>query len=250
MDDTLKTPENMKVSSMNSLNFGGSVGEHRVVGEIAVMTKSGKEWRPFDFNYSVGSPNATVAATDLNVLYAGGWNNNISVSAGGYDPSTISVSGTNCNISKKGDGYVATATNVNGIAKISVRAKDADGNSVTLADQSFRILGLPSPQPSFAGKSFGDVAISKHAVKNVKILTCSLPNAPLDAEYEVESFDMLITSSKGVSVLHSNSKYFTDQMQNAKQNMSTGSRFNIINVKGGIVGTKARPIGGLSFVVN
>ena len=37
---------------MNSLNFGGSVGEHRVVGEIAVMTKSGKEWRPFDFNYS------------------------------------------------------------------------------------------------------------------------------------------------------------------------------------------------------
>lgn len=249
MDDTLRTPENMKVSSMNSLNFGGSVGDHRVVGEIAVMTKSGKEWRPFDFNYSVGSPNATVAATDLNVLYAGGWKNNISVSAGGYDPSTISVSGSNCVITKKGDGYVATATNVNGKATITVRAKDADGNSVTLADQSFRILGLPSPQPSFAGKTFGDPSISKYAAQNVKILTCILPNAPLDAEYEVESFDMLVEGNNGTSILHSDSKYFTTQMQNAKKNMSAGSRLNIINVKGGVVGTKARPIGGLSLVV-
>ena len=251
MDDTLRSPGNMKVSSMNSLNFGGSVGEHRVVGDIAVMTKSGKEWRPFDFHYSVGSPTATVAASDLNVLYAGGWQNNISVSAGGYDPSTITVSGSNCTISKKGNGYVATATNVNGNATITVRARDKDGNSVTLTQQNFRILGLPSPQPSFAGKTYGDATISKNSVKNVQILTCILPNAPLDAEFEVKSFDMMITGSNGrTDILHSDSKYFTPQMQNAKNAMTNGSRLNIINVMGGIKDTKARPIGGLSFVVN
>ncbi len=249
MDDTLKTPENMKVSNMNSLNFGGSVGDHRIVGEIAVMTKSGKEWRPFDFNYSVGSPNATVAATDLNVLYAGGWNNNISVSAGGYDPSTITVSGSNCVISKKGDGYVATATNVNGNATITVKARDKEGNSVTLAQQKFRILGLPSAQPNFGGKSFETKSVSKSFVKNVNILNCFLPNAPLPAEYEVESFDMLVVKNGAIEVLHSNSKHFTPQMKAVKNNLSSGQRLELINIVGGIKGTKSRPIGGLSFAI-
>ncbi len=249
MDDTLRNPDNMQTSQMNSINFGGGVGDHRVVGDIAVMTKSGKEWRPFDFNYSVGSPNATVAASDLNVLYAGGWQNNISVSAGGYDPSSVVVSGSNCSISKKGDGYVATATNVNGNAIITVKAHDAKGNSVTLAQQTFRILGLPSPQPSFAGKTFGDKNISKNHVKNVNVLSCILPNAPLDAEVEIESFDLMVSGNNSIIVLHSDSKYFTEQMKQAKNAMSSGTKLNIINVVGGIKGTKARPIGSLILTV-
>jgi hypothetical protein len=249
MDDTLKSPENMQISNMNSLNFGGSVGNHRVLGDIAVMTKSGKEWRPFDFNYSVGSPNATIAATDLNVLYAGGWNNNISVSAGGYDPSTITVSGVNCKISKKGDEYVATATNVNGKATITVKAIDAKGNSVTLVQQKFRILGLPSAQPTFGGKSFETKSISKSFVKNVNILNCDLPNAPLPAEYVVKSFDMLVKKNGGVEILHSNSKYFTPQMKAVKNSLGSGQRLEIINVVGGIKDTEPRPIGGLSFEI-
>jgi hypothetical protein len=72
------------------VRMSGSVGDHMLVGEIAVKEKGIKKWNPWKFNYAVGAPNAAIAAADLQVLYLN-WKNKIKVSASGYKPESVKV---------------------------------------------------------------------------------------------------------------------------------------------------------------
>lgn len=251
IDDTLRTEANMKVSNLNSVKLGGPVGEHIVVGDIAVQTKNGIEWRPFKYNYSVGSPNATVSAADLNVLYANKWQNRIEVSAGGYDPSTISVTGENCKITQSGGQYIATATNVGGIAKVKVSARDNDGNTVQLTTKEFSIKSLPKPQPFYAGLTIDDQTISKTLVGSVVALEAKVEDGILDVDYKVVEFDMIVTAGNGsVTPIHSSSNKMTPDMIAAKNKMGKGQTLMLTNIKASINGTGKVPIGNLIFVIN
>jgi hypothetical protein len=81
-----------------SVSITGSVGDHVLSGFIAVKEKGVKKWKPWKFNYSVGSPNAAVSAADLQVLYIG-WNNRIKVSASGYtSQNLLDLSGRGCSV--------------------------------------------------------------------------------------------------------------------------------------------------------
>ncbi len=249
IDDTLRTEGNMLVSNLNSVRLGGGVGDHVVVGDIAVQTKNGVEWRPFKYNYSVGSPNATVSASDLNVLYANNWQNNIEVSAGGYDPSTVSVTGSNCSISKSGDKYVATASAVGGTASVKVTAQDNDGNTVVLTTKEFRILPLPKPQLYYAGKTYGDNSVPKTYL-GANAVEVKDPTGILNVDYTVKGFDMIIIRNGQVIKMHSNSNQFTPEMIAAKNQLGTGQELIISAPMVSINGTSKVPIGGLSLTVN
>lgn len=249
IDDTLRTEANMKTANLNAVRLGGGVGEHMVVGDIAVQTKSGIEWRPFTYKYSVGSPNATVSAADLNVLYANNWKNNIEVSAGGYDPSTVSVTGTNCNISKSGDKFVVTASSVGQTATIKVTAKDKDGGSVILTTKEFRIMPLPKPQLYYAGKTYGDNSIPKTYLGS-NALECKDPSGILNVDYSVKGFDMIVVKNGKSTKLHSNSNQFTPEMIAAKSQLGSGQDLIIMNPVVSINGSPKVPIGGLSLTVN
>lgn len=248
IDDTLRTEGNMKTANINSVKLGGPVGEHVVIGDIAVQTKSGIEWRPFKYTYSVGSPSATVSASDLNVLYANGWDNNIEVSAGGYDPSTISVSGTNCSISKVGDKYKVKATAVGQDASINVTARDNDGNTVNLTTKKFVIKPLPKPQLYYAGKSYADKSIPKVSTAS-DIVYAQDPGGILNVKYEVKGFDMVFVKNGQVVKMHSNSNKMTPEMSKMKNKLAVGQELLITSPMISINGSPAVPIGGLSFTV-
>jgi gliding motility-associated protein GldM len=250
IDDTMRTEENMLVSNLNSVRLGGSVGEHVVVGDIAVQTKDGVEWRPFTYNYSVGSPNATVSASDLNVLYANGWENNIEVSAGGYDPSTVQVTGQNCTVTKSGDQYKVKATQVGGTAKISVTALDGDNNKVNLTTKEFRIQSLPKPQPYIAGKTFTDKTISKTVLCSIGALEAKDPSGLLNVDYKIEGFDLIVMKNGKAVPLHSNSNKLTQDMKDARCNYVAGQTLLITNVTASINGGSAFPIAPITLIVN
>ena len=99
-----------------------------MTGLIAVESATeGKKWKPWQFNYSVGAPNAAVSAADLQVLYRG-WNNKIKVSASGYKPESIKISCSGCSITSSPDkdgNYIAKAPGGRGKAAfITVSAID------------------------------------------------------------------------------------------------------------------------------
>lgn len=251
VDDSTKSAETMIESSKNDVTLAGGVGDHYVYGEIAVETKSGKEWKQFKpFKYSVGAPNAAISAYDLNVLYAGGWKNRLKVSAGGFDPSTVSVSCSGCDgISKEGDFWVAKASKVGKKATLSVSAKDASGASVSLTSEEFRIFPLPEPKPQYAGYGFDKTNIPSSLAKSGPPLVADMSGSPLNIEYTVSSFDMLVMKNGQVSKLSSSSKQLTGQMKGFLKTMGKGSTLNFINIKAKGPSGKAVPIGNLTFIL-
>ena len=123
------------------LKFSGGPGDHIIVGEIEVEEGGNKIWKPWKFNYSVGTPNASVKAADLQVLYKG-WDNKVQVSAAGYNPEKVMISCSGCSISSKPDKYgnYTVIVTKGREAFISVSAVDENGKSVELAKERFRIL--------------------------------------------------------------------------------------------------------------
>jgi gliding motility-associated protein GldM len=229
---------------------GGGVGQHTLYGNIAVKEKGVEKWKGWRFDYSVGAPNATVSAYDLMVLYAGGHKNRIKVSAGGFDPATVTASCSGCDIKKEGDFWIATATKVGGKATISVTAKTPEGKSVSLASEEFRIFPLPTPKPQYGGKGFGDNSISAAIAKKGLPVVADMAGAPIDIPYKITGFELLISNNGKVSTLKSKSANFTPEMKNALNGMGKGSTLNITQIKAAGPSGKEMPIGNLTFVLN
>ncbi len=251
VDDSTFAEANMKQSGKNEVTLAGGVGDHYVYGQIAVETKSGKEWKNFKpFKYSVGSPNAAISAYDLNVLYAG-WKNRLKVSAGGFDPSTVSVSCSGCDgISKEGDFWVAKASKVGKTATISVSAKDKDGKSVSLTSEEFRIFPLPKPTPKYGGVGVESSSISATIAKLGPPLQADLSGSPLNVEWKITGFEMLVVKNGKVSKLTSSSNKMTSDMKSALNTLGKGSSLTLTNIKAAGPSGKSVPIGALAFVLN
>ena len=104
--DSEMDKSNMKVfkgRAGDQMMLSGSVGDHLISGLIAVKEKGIKKWKPWQFRYAVGAPNAAISAADLQVLYIN-WKNKLKVSASGYKPEAIRVKGIGCSVSSKPDG--------------------------------------------------------------------------------------------------------------------------------------------------
>lgn len=248
VDDSTLAEENMLSSAKNDVTLAGGVGDHYVYGQIAVETKSGKEWKSFKpFKYSVGSPNAAVSAYDMKVLYVG-WDNRIQVAAGGFPPEKVKVSGSGCSISKSGEFYIAKVSSINAKPTISVSATAEDGSNVNLTTETFRVMPLPLPyllvggqgpdkstMPVALGKSLGGVAIKL--------------DAPLDIKYSVASFDLMINVGGAPKTISAKGPGMTSEMKKALSAQGKGSIISFSNVKvKGPNGTVAIP--GAAFRLN
>ncbi len=253
VDDSTKTsePQSFEAPAGTKLKLpGGSVGGHTIYGNIAVKEKGVEKWKPWKFDYSVGAPNATVSAYDLMVLYAGGWKNRIKVSAGGFDPSSVSVACSGCSIKQEGEFYIATANKVGSKATISVSAKTPDGKSVSLASEEFRVFPLPVPTPKFGGKGIESASISAAIAKKGPPLVADMSGAPLDISYKVTGFQMLVSKNGKVTTLKSSSNKFDSKMLGALKGMGKGSTLNLTQIKAAGPSGKSIPIGNLTFVLN
>ena len=233
-EQDLANMKSFKGRAGQSVSITGSVGDHTLAGFIAVKEKGVKKWKPWKFNYSVGSPNAAVSAADLQVLYIG-WNNRIKVSASGYKPESIRLSGRGCSVKgpdSKGY-YIANVTNGRAKeAKLIVSATDDNGKNVELANETFRVFPLPKPTAYFAGKAGGNLK-KANAISYSK-LKASLGDSPLDVPYTVVSFTMFTTKGGAPIELNSKSDKLTPQMKAAlKKIPKNGSlTFTRVKVKG------------------
>jgi len=247
VDDTLKAGDPITFSGDpgDELTLSGGVGSHIVQGTIEVKEKGSTKKKPWKFNYSVGAPNAAVAAMDLQVLYKG-WDNKIKVSASGYDPESIKVSCSGCSISKKGDDYIAKAGSGKK-ATINVSATTDDGSTVKLAAEEFRIFALPTPKPYFANQTFDKPTMKKGTAMQASQVLAKLGDSPLNVKYTVKGFKMIVSKGGKIAELKSKSGKLTGEMKNAIKKMPKGTSLTFVGVSAAGPSGKAVPIGGLSF---
>ncbi|CAI8167637.1 MAG: Uncharacterised protein [Crocinitomicaceae bacterium] len=250
-EQDLANMKTFKGKAGQSVSITGSVGDHVLSGFIAVKEKGVKKWKPWKFNYSVGSPNAAIAAADLQVLYMN-WDNRIRVSASGYKPESIRLSSRGGVTIKGPDSkgfYIAKVTNVRAKdTKLVVTATDDKGKNVELASEVFRIFPLPKPTAFFGGQPGG--RMKKLDALQIPLLTAKLGDSPLNVPYKVVSFKMEGTSNGIGYSFPSVKNRLSDKMKNTIKKMSKGSVITFTNIKVETGGKVSLLDGGLVIKLN
>ena len=213
----------------------GSVGDHMLVGEIAVKEKGVKKWKPWKFNYAVGAPSAAIAAADLQVLYLN-WKNKIKVSASGYASDKVKVKCSGCSITSKPDkdgNLIATVTNTRAKECIlTVTGTDDTGKTSDLTKEVFRVFPLPKPTAYFGGKAGGKM--KKIDAGMIPKLTAKLGDSPLNVPYKVSGFMLYATKDGSPIREYAKNDKLTGKMKAIIKKIPKGANltFTEIKVKG------------------
>ncbi len=217
-----------------------ATGHFSYSGYIELTHSDGHVTRhPFESEYEVVNPTATVSATMMNVLYAG-IDNPISISVPGVASSAVSASINNGTLTKNGDGgWVARPSKVGSDADITVSAS-ISGKIQPVNTVSFRVRKLPDPTPYIIysdengekQRYKGSVPIAKRVLLSTKSIGAAIDDELLDVPFTVIGFETLSFDSMGNAIpeVSKGSEFSSRQMDMIKR-IKRGGRFYISRVR-------------------
>jgi gliding motility-associated protein GldM len=186
---------------------------------------------PFQEEYQVSKPTATVSPTRMNVLYAG-LANPISISVPGFSSRDIQVTMQNGRIEPTTNGYLAYPLKIGEKAFISVSVT-IDKVVKQMGSTEFRVKRVPDPVATVAGKKEG--LILKTELMDEDGVFAEIPDFDFDMKFQVLSFIVNIAGTGGFEEKKATQGgRFTQENKNAFKNLSRGQRLYIddIQVKG------------------
>lgn len=186
---------------------------------------------PFQEEYQVSKPTATVSPTRMNVLYAG-LANPISISVPGFSSRDIQVTMQNGRIEPTNNGYLAYPAKVGEKAFISVSVT-IDKVVKQMGSTEFRVKRVPDPVATVAGKKEG--LILKNELMDEDGVFAEIPDFDFDMKFQVLSFIVNIAGTGGFEEKKATQGgLFTQENKSAFKNLSRGQRLYIddIQVKG------------------
>ena len=214
-------------------------GIQTLKGYLEVRKPDGSaEQLPFETDYFVSEPVATVSNTMMNVMYAG-IDNPLSISVPGIAASQVSASMTNGTLSRSGNGWVAKPKEVNKDAVITVTAQQ-NGRSMTVSQTTFRVRRLPDPTPYLlckdaAGNTIrykGGTPISKAALLGAGGIHAAIDDGLLNVEFSVKSFRIDIFDSMGNDIPEdSQTAEYSERQRTSINRLQRGKKFFITRVK-------------------
>jgi gliding motility-associated protein GldM len=171
------------IAGEGKLKIKEGVGVHNWGGIIKIKTKKGPKVYPFTSSFEVGKPSTTIAATAMNVFYAG-IDNPISVSA---PMPNFKASGPGMR-SGKGPGQYVIKPRKSGDITINVTGTDDNGKTVQLGKQKFRVKKIPTPVAYIGGKT-GTVKLTKSKLGN-GVINAKMEGFVFDLRVKVKSFTL------------------------------------------------------------
>lgn len=212
-----------------------TLGKQKYKGNIKMKKPNGEEISyPFETEYVVGEPTATVSADMMNVLYAG-FSNPISVSVPGVNSGDVSVSVSGASISKTAKGWVVTPhpSQVGRMCDINVSA-NIGGKSQHMAKHSFRVKKLPNPAAMLKYGKDGRFYVGKIAKKDLisaDEVVAELPDADLNVKYNVLSFSIKSTDSMGNTIVEpAQGSRLTDKQKSVFKKLVKGKSIYLSDV--------------------
>lgn len=191
--------------------FGcGSTGKFEYKGNIKMKKPNGEEVTyPFNSDYVVGEPSATISADMMNVFYCG-IANPLSVSVPGVPARDVSISITNARQVQTAKGWNITPIKVGVEAVVTVTA-NINGRPNAVAKKAFRVKALPPPlaklEVSNKGtkEHFKGGGIGKDVLLTADKVIAELDDADLDVRYSVLSFQLNYFDSMGNTIVEMSS---------------------------------------------
>ncbi|MDD6209385.1 MAG: gliding motility protein GldM [Bacteroidales bacterium] len=215
-----------------------STGTFPIKGYMEVTRGDGSVMkREFESEYIVVEPNATIAPTMMNVLYAG-IENPIKIAVPGFAGPNVSATMTNGTLTRNGDVWSARPSKVGQEAIISVTAKMPDGRTQEMAKTAFRVRALPDPLPYIEYKDangnvrkFKGGAFAKSSLIAAEGIKAAIDDDLLNVNYTVLRFETTFFDSMGNAIPEiSEGSTFSQRQKDYIRRLSKGKRFYISRV--------------------
>jgi gliding motility-associated protein GldM len=208
-----------------------ATGTFPVTGYIEMARGDGGfEQHKFSTQYIVAAPNATVAPSWMNVLYAG-VDNEVRIAVSGVASQNVTATMTNGSLTQKGnDIWVAKPIKVGVEAIITVNAKMPDGRIQEMARNTMRVRPLPDPKsyltitdqngnPAF----FDGGPLSKAALVNVDVAKAAIDDGILNIPFPVLRFEVNTTDGLGMNIKEiSDGNRFSERQKSLIRGLSRG----------------------------
>ena len=204
---------------------------------------------PFEGEYQVGKPSATISPTKMNVMYVG-IANPIKVSVPGVASENLIVALNNGGrIEKAGDDYLAYPSKLDATGKntsITVSAKFG-GEIRSMGAMEFRVKEVPPPLATISGKNGGN--LKKEDLLAEDGVFAELKDFDFDLKFKVTQFDVNVSGTY-VKTYSSKDNKFTSEQKDQFSKLSVGGIIYIDNIMAkGDDGQPARPLAPISFKI-
>ena len=205
--------------------IANNVGIQKVSGKIGYMDQQGEmQYLPFDTEYEVVAPTATISNTDLNIMYRG-YDNPFSISVPGVNASLLQVTCAHAKVTDKGKGswIISPLTSAPDNLNIEVYAVE-NGNRRMMGSQTYRVKTLPEPAIYFEmdGKLVKPMKIPYAKLKNKKnkFIPSYGEDGLIKVDFEIVAFKVNLPSGRGISV---KGNKFNDEALKAISGLREGS---------------------------
>jgi gliding motility-associated protein GldM len=157
---------------------------------------------PFEREYTVGEPSATISNKELNVMYEN-YSNKFSVSVPGVSKQDVNVTCEGASISKNGAGEWIVKPTSRGKVKLNVYAK-IDGSSKLMGSEQYTVKPKPKPEGYFDNNGSqicsGKVSLAAITNRNNKIVASYGPDVLIQLHATVTSFQVKLPNGQAINV--------------------------------------------------
>lgn len=180
-------------------------GKHKIKGNIYVQQKGELVAKPWEFDYTVGTPMGVVSQPKMRVLYWG-YNNIVEGTASGFASDMVKLKGTNCRLIPQGNGQYKVIVN-RGVrnATISVIGQKDDGTTVNLGSFPYVCKPTPNAVISLNGIKNGDVVSYQKARNATRVNGLTDPSVSLtDLKYVIKKGTLKVDGLPGIGKILNN----------------------------------------------
>lgn len=209
-----------------------SVGQQKLSGRIAYRNQQGEmQYVPFEREYTVVEPSATISNTELNIMYRG-YDNPFSISVPGISSNSLDVKCKDATIVKK-DGIWIISPSKNSPENLAIEVYAQIGNNaVLMGSHVYRVKNLPPPNAYFEinGIPTDEDKIPLHALTNPKnrVVASYGPDGLVQAKFEIVGFQVKLQT--GVSLAVKGDRFDTKAL-NAIKKLKQGNTINLMYIK-------------------
>ena len=236
--DSTQTPEyyvnGQKLKSNGVYEvIANTVGVQKIKGEIAYMDQQGEIQRlPFEREYTVGEPTATISNMDLNIVYRG-YDNPFSISVPGVSSHALQVKCASAAIKPQGNGMWVIVPTDKAPDKLTIEVyADMGGSPLLMGSHVYRVKNLPKPNAYFEidGVPTEETRLPRAKLidpKN-KIVASYGADGLVQAKFDIVSFQVKLPTGASMAV---KGDRFDARTLAAIKKLQQGSSLNIMYIK-------------------
>ncbi len=235
--DSTQTPEyyvnGQKLNSKGVYEVvANTVGVQKITGKIGYMDQQGvMQYLPFEREYTVGEPTATISNTDLNIMYRG-YDNPFSISVPGVSAHLLQVKCAQATIQHDGNMWIIrpSADSPDNL-EIEVYAT-IEGTPTLMGSQLYRVKNLPRPDAYFEinGVPTEDTRVPRAQLINPKnrIVASYGADGLVQAKFEITGFQVKLPTGASISV---KGDHFDNKALDAIKKLKQGNTVNLMYIK-------------------